>query len=290
LKLLRQAGMDNLQPGIESLSTPILKLMRKGVTALQTVQLLKWASELGIEMCWNLLMGFPGEDPAEYERMAAMVPSLLHLEPPWSAGPIRMDRFSPHFCDPGGWGFTNVRPAANYRVVYPFPDEVLERLACFFEFDYQDGRDPAAYTAPLIERVEYWRANYCPGALTSISIGDTLTIHDRRPSAVAARTALRGAWKALYEFCDEAHSLRAIHTHLRGSGFDPDEETIRRQLDAWVDQRLALSDGDWYLSLAVPVDDLAASMSDDALIREALGGAIAELGEAFRRRRMEEGE
>jgi hypothetical protein len=29
-------------------------------------------------------------------------------------------------------------------------------------------------------------------------------------------------------------------------------------------------------------------MSDDALIREAMGGAIAELGEAFRRRRVED--
>src|SRR6266542_2473957 len=39
LQLLRQSGVDHIQPGIESLSTPILTLMRKGVTAFQNVRL-----------------------------------------------------------------------------------------------------------------------------------------------------------------------------------------------------------------------------------------------------------
>jgi ribosomal peptide maturation radical SAM protein 1 len=63
VRLLREAGVDFLQPGIESLSTPILKLMRKGVTALQNVRLLKWCAEYGIQVYWNVIYGFPGEPP-----------------------------------------------------------------------------------------------------------------------------------------------------------------------------------------------------------------------------------
>ena len=120
LRLLKRAGVNCLQPGIESLSTDILQLMRKGCTALQNVQLLKWASELGIELAWNFLMGFPGEEPDEYARMAEMIPALLHLQPPLPQGAgrlVRLYRFSPYFDDPEGWGITNVRAVSSYGAV-----------------------------------------------------------------------------------------------------------------------------------------------------------------------------
>src|SRR6185369_5992400 len=64
VRLLRNAGVTVIQPGIESLSDAVLKLMRKGVSALQNIQLLKWAMEMGVEPRWNILWGFPRE-PAE---------------------------------------------------------------------------------------------------------------------------------------------------------------------------------------------------------------------------------
>jgi len=47
--------MRRLEVGIESLSTPVLKLMRKGTTLLQSVQFLRQAREMGLEVVWNLL-------------------------------------------------------------------------------------------------------------------------------------------------------------------------------------------------------------------------------------------
>jgi hypothetical protein len=281
--------MDNLQPGIESLSTSILRLMRKGCTALQCVQFLKWASELGIQVAWNFLMGFPSEEPDEYAHMADMVPALLHLQSPWSAGLIRLDRFSPHFNDLKGFGITNVRPASNYGLVYPFPEASLRRLAFFFDFDYADGRDPSTYTAPLLEMIEYWRANYCPGALTSISNGQVLMIHDRRPGAKQARFELTGLEKAAYEYCDAAHYLEAIHGHLLELGYAVDKEALRHRLEGWVEDRLMLREGDRFLSLAVPASDIAGRLSDSETIRQALAAAIAELGDAARKERVWQG-
>ncbi|MCI0442202.1 radical SAM protein, partial [bacterium] len=69
IRLLRDAGVRTIQPGIESFSNSILQLMGKGVSALQNIQLLKWCKELGVSVYWNLLWGFPGEDPLEYDRM-----------------------------------------------------------------------------------------------------------------------------------------------------------------------------------------------------------------------------
>jgi ribosomal peptide maturation radical SAM protein 1 len=103
VRLLRESGVDRIQPGIESLSTPILRFMRKGVTAFQNVQLLKWCAEYGLRVFWNVIYGFPGEPPEEYARMATIVPALEHLSPP-SLGPLVLDRFSPYHERPGDFG------------------------------------------------------------------------------------------------------------------------------------------------------------------------------------------
>src|SRR5204863_4107752 len=144
----------------------------------QNVRLLKWCAELGITPEWNLLCGFPGEDPAEYQSQADLVPSLTHLHPPNGFGSIRLDRFSPYFVAPAASGLTNVRATAAYGHVYPFAGPDLDRLAYYFDYDYADGRDPAAYTAPLRDAVAAWIAQHPTATLELRDAGDRLTIED----------------------------------------------------------------------------------------------------------------
>ena len=277
LRLLKRAGVNVLQPGIESLSTSILALMRKGCTALQNVQLLKWASEAGIALTWNIIRGFPGETADEYARMAAMVPSLIHLEPPRGVYGLRLDRFSPHFTQPQAFGLTNLRPAAGYRRAYALDDASLERLAYHFDYDHADGRDTDSYATPLRVMVRQWQAGYCLGGLTMQSNDRSLAIADRRPGAARARTVLVGAERAIYEFCDEAHRVEAIDRHLIERGYPIAEVTLRRLLEQWVEDRLMLRDGDWFLSLAVRTDDWWKAAGDSDQLREALTGALMTL-------------
>ncbi len=109
LRQLRAAGVTIIQPGIESLSDEVLQIMRKGVKALQNIQLLKWCKEIGIVPEWNILWGFPGESPAEYFRLAKMVPLLSHLQPPNFAISMRLDRFSPNFNEYKELGFKDLQ-------------------------------------------------------------------------------------------------------------------------------------------------------------------------------------
>ena len=59
--LLKRAGISFIQPGIEALSSSLLKLMRKGVSAHQNLALLRYARCAGVHLVWNLLCGFPGD-------------------------------------------------------------------------------------------------------------------------------------------------------------------------------------------------------------------------------------
>jgi ribosomal peptide maturation radical SAM protein 1 len=256
MRLLKQAGVDRLQPGIESLSTSILKLMQKGCTALQNIQFLKWASGLGIDAAWNFLLGFPGEDPHEYVRMAALIPALVHLQPPQGFGFIRLDRFSPYFNDPGRFGLTNLRPAAGYTMSYPFPAAVLGRLAYYFEYDYADGRVPAQYAAPTVDMLRYWSRFNCPFGFTFKIDRETLLLRDRRPQAAQEHGALSGAERAAYEYLEAAHPFKALQAHLSAGGHRVDDSTLRGWLEAWVQKRWIVCDRDWFLSLAVPMSEL----------------------------------
>jgi ribosomal peptide maturation radical SAM protein 1 len=202
LRLLAEAGVRSLQPGIESFSTDTLQLMRKGTTALQNVQLLKWCREFGIKLHWNLLYGFPDEDPAEYTRMARFVESLHHLEPPQSCGPVRLDRFSPLFSEAAAFGLRKVRPCEAYEAVYGLPRQDLAKLAYFFDFEFADGREPRTYTHELREAVKRWRAAYGGFGLVYADGGEQLGIFDYR-GAAPQRRLLSGPGRELYLFCEQ---------------------------------------------------------------------------------------
>ncbi len=251
---LRDAGVRAIQPGIESLSTPILKSMRKGVTALQNIRLLKWCARDGIRVIWNLLHGFPGESPEEYERMAELVPSLVHLDPP-TLGPLMVYRFSPYHSRPQEHGIELGRPLPYYGLLYDVDDDCLRALAQAFEFTYSDGRDPDSYVGLLRKRVEQWNRDWHrnQGALSYRRGPDFMVIFDSRTTAAATARYTLGEEEALvYLACDAGASPDAIARELRSqTGSSPSDSRLRELLRDFIDARLMYEENGRYLSLAV---------------------------------------
>jgi ribosomal peptide maturation radical SAM protein 1 len=238
---LRAGGIRQIQPGIESFSNPVLKLMDKGVSALQNVQLMRWCRELGIECSYNILAGFPGEPEAEYARMAELVPLLVHLQPPMSTARLRLDRFSPFHARAEEHGFRRVRPAHAYFHVFPLGRRQLSRLAYFFDFDYDDDRLPEAYLEPLRRAVAAWYAADAP-VLDADDHGAAIEITDTRPVGVAEHHRLEGMAARVYARCDTATSRSALERELGDVG------DVLEQLST---NRLVVEDDGRYLSLAV---------------------------------------
>ena len=259
VRILSEAGVDRIQPGIESMNNHVLKLMRKGTTALRNIQLLKWCKEYKIAVDWNILYGFPGETQKDYDDMLELLPFIRFLQPPNACGPIRMDRFSPYFDEAEEYGLTNIRPIAPYKYIYPFNEESLSRIAYCFDFDYEPDVDPTGVAAGVIAYVNLWRE--CPetGTLTSVSRADgSLILLDTRSNATQAEFSLSGMEKTAYEYCDSLHSSTAITGHLHKEYPDMQftEMQVRSFLDSLVTNKLMVNDGIYYLSLAIPVSVL----------------------------------
>lgn len=131
MKTLSRAQVKTIQPGIESLATSTLKLMKKGTSAFQNLFFLKNCLTYDIVPEWNLLVGFPGEGEEVYKKYIQDLPLLMHLPPPSGVFPVRFDRYSPYYTKAKEYGL-DLHPVDYYEMIYPFPKEGLSNLAYYF--------------------------------------------------------------------------------------------------------------------------------------------------------------
>jgi ribosomal peptide maturation radical SAM protein 1 len=154
---LRRAGVAKIQAGIESLSTPLLKRMHKGVTAAQNIALLRFCRCAGVSVWWNLLCDLPGDTLDEYEEMLVLLPILHHLAPPMGVSPISLDRSSRYQRNPDHYGLSGLRPKSGYRDAFPAHAD-LASMAYRFDADYRSAyRDHPRLREALETRVTAWR-------------------------------------------------------------------------------------------------------------------------------------
>lgn len=183
---LKRAGVTSIQPGIEALSTSLLRRMDKGVSGPQNVALLRYARSVGVGVAWNLLCGFPGDHLDDYEQTLRLLPVLRHLQPPSGASSVSIERFSPYFDRPEQYGIHNIRPIEPYSLAFP-PGADLERLAYHFDADFDTAaRDHPDVIREIRSEIDRWRsawtgaASQLPSLLVRRLRGDAFLLRDTR--------------------------------------------------------------------------------------------------------------
>ncbi len=245
LVLLSRAGIKKIQPGLEFLSSGILKLIDKGCSMLQNVQTLKLAAECGIYVEWLALHGIPGETPEQYLRMAQLIPKLRHLQPPSGFIPARADRFSPYFYRPEAYGVA-LEPAPVYRFIYPFEEASLRQLAYHFDMRSPALARLAEYTRPAAKQYRIWQQRWQASALTAEELGDAIAISDERPARAKRSWILRGAEAAILGLAWKIAARHAIEKTVAGRF---GAEATARALKSLIARGLLLQEGEQFLAL-----------------------------------------
>lgn len=215
------SGLVHVQPGLESLCTRILRVMKKGITAAQNVQFLKWCTEFGVQIfSWHLIVGMPGETQEDLEIMTRSADRLHHLPPPDFAY-FELHRFSPIHRDPDAFGLRNLRPVDLYRKVFPVAKDILHKLVYRFEYEsasFEDQRPPwlraetaDTYASDLREAVQRWREAYQKGAAFTVEMdGERTVVSDTRNSEIPIVTELDLHESRLFAFLDRARKLENL--------------------------------------------------------------------------------
>jgi len=249
LQAMAQAGVTEIQPGIEALNTHTLKLMRKGTSVFQNLQFLKNCSRFNIGPAWNLLIGFPGEPESTFRKYAEDLPLLSHLPPPEGCFTVRFDRYSPYYNQAAEYGL-DLHPVDYYRLTYPFPDGDLEDLAYYFidrgSGDYMVAA--ALWQGKLGELVNAWREKWTEdGSSPQLRLdrdAEGAVVTDSRSGATRT-IRLEPSSVALLTHLERPSRLDRLATEL------PDIDDLDRSLAQLRDNDLILTEAERAMSLVM---------------------------------------
>jgi ribosomal peptide maturation radical SAM protein 1 len=248
IEALRAARVAHIQPGIESLSTPVLKIMDKGVDAVRNIRTLRDCASAHLDTTWNLLFGFPGEVEDDYRPLIGQLSALVHLQPPSDLTPIQLERFSPNFDRPE-LGFPRRRPAEMYRHVYDLPDAELNDLVYLFDTDEAGIRGEVVDV--LEAAVDDWKKRHHDSSLVRVATDDRVWIQDRRSGWPERDYRITDpVLVAAYRQLEHGRSVPALRSRLADEGFETTESRLRAWLEALRGAGLVFQEGERYVALA----------------------------------------
>jgi ribosomal peptide maturation radical SAM protein 1 len=263
IRAMAEAGVNFAQPGIESLSREILKMMDKGVTPMDNAQFLKWCREFRIFSRWNLLYGVPGEKPEHYDENLRWMSLISHCKPPDGSTHIWLHRYSPYYLKRDRYKLKDVKPLTLYYFLYP-PDRMdLRNMAYVYDFTF-DGRERMAELArPMKEFIAKWRRLFPQELFCVYTKGlGFVRVQDQRlwpaegggePQLAYREHTLYGLSGALLLYCDEQRSWDQVLAWARKRGRGKaDEQKLREALADLEERRLLVREDDRFLSLPVP--------------------------------------
>lgn len=250
---LARAQVKTVQPGIESMATSTLKLMKKGTSVFQNLYFLKNCISYDVHPEWNLLIGFPGEGEDVYRAYVRDLPLLMHLPPPSGVFPVRFDRYSPYFTKASEYGL-DLHPVDYYPLIYPFGPESLANLAYYFSdhnFSAKYFLTMAKWIGKIRKKFEDWERLWSsqnrgskPQLYFKQSGGRTV-VHDSRSGRVVEHQmdeAVAQALRHMHAKPKRIADIRQLLGHL--PGFDAE-----RTMDFLQDRGLVFQEHDRYMSL-----------------------------------------
>lgn len=256
IRLMKESGIKMVQAGIESLNTDLLKLLRKGVSAIRNMCFLKWCKEYDIDVSWNLLYRIPGEKYESYKEMFKVFLHIIHLQPA-SGGLIQiaLDRFSPYYVNTERYGIKDILPKGVFKLAYANDPVDINNISYSFDFTYDNADETMyMYIEKLATYMEIWNQAYRDNKYYfKYSVEDNVVkIKDYRPDNMEdnfvslKKYILKDIEKEIFLLCNDVISLKEIELKLEF----PHEiiESIIRDL---VEKKLLFCEKNLYVNFAV---------------------------------------
>lgn len=272
LLLLREAGVERVQIGVEAVSTPLLKRMGKGTTTIKNLEAMRNVFELNMGHEGNLIAGFPGSTQEEVDETFRVLSEYAFVYEPLNYAVYRMGRGDTVHRLQAQFPVTNVRNHVAYANVVP--DKVRERLQLLeLEFDHLPGSQ--ADWSSVRAFMDRWSRLSFDRLLFYRSFGDAITVMDCRGLLAksfdgvdadlrflqslprGSRLELRGKESEIYLFCMSIRSVAEIEERFTSN--EQERAQVHGLLDRWAEARLIFREGRRVLSLAVAENREAAA-------------------------------
>ena len=254
LDLMAQAGMQEVQIGIEALSTSLLVKLRKGTTAIQNLEIMRDCEALGLANYSNLILHFPDSDEQDVAQTLWSLEFALPYRPLKAVG-FWLGLGSPVCQNPGAYGIKSVFNHPNWGCL--FPDNILASMQFMIQAYRGDRGYQKKIWRPVEKAMKQWQQAYSQQnsrseRSPSLSLRDGrefLIIHQRKFDAETINHRLVGTSRLIYLYCRHHRSIKRIRERFPAFA----EDKILSFLKMMVTKRLMYEEKDRYLSLAIPV-------------------------------------
>jgi ribosomal peptide maturation radical SAM protein 1 len=263
---MADAGMVEVQVGIESLSTSLLKKLNKGTTAIQNLEIMKLCEAGDLpRLASNLITQSPGSDREDVKETLANLHYALPFRP-LKTTPFWLGYGSPVWLEPGAHGIRMIQNHPYYKNL--FPPEILGALTLMIQGYQGDLKAQKRLWRPVNQAVISWEKTYkalhrtpAKGPILSYRDGGNfLIIQERRHGRHDMTHRLRGTSRSIYLFCEENRGIEEILHRYPGFG----QEKVLSFLGMMVENKLMFREGQRYLSLAVPVKGYGSRRARDS--------------------------
>ncbi|MFC5181805.1 cobalamin-dependent protein [Actinomadura harenae] len=225
-----------------------------GATGCVNVRTIRDAASAGIRPTWNYIYGFPGEDDADHLPVLEQFPALHHLPPPMGASRIAAERPDPYFDRPVP-GFTDLRPAAHYQIIYDLPERELFALAHPFRAPEQGIGEETI--ARLESAVDIWRSEHPGCRLVHWDTGGGVRFSNSRPQFPWSEFTVADPFGlALLRLLHSPRGLPSLVKRLTADlGVNVTHAEVRQVIDRWKALGLVFHDRGRYIHVATTADD-----------------------------------
>ncbi len=253
LAAMEAAGVEEVQVGIEALSTSLLAKLNKGTTAIENLEAMKNCEAVGIVSRSNLIIGFPGSDDRDVAQTLANLEFAAYFQP------LRVVQFwlgygSPVYACPRAYGLQAVFSHPYYGRL--LPPSLRQALPWMIQAYRGDRMVQRRRWQPVKARVRKWARSYAAlhadgrrePILSFRDGGDFIILRQKRLAAEPMTHRLTGTSRRIYLFCQHRRSLARI----RGAFPHVGEDRLRAFLAMLVEKKLMFTENGQYLSLAAP--------------------------------------
>ncbi|WP_163338034.1 RiPP maturation radical SAM C-methyltransferase [Desulfopila sp. IMCC35008] len=245
-----RAGLAVIQVGIESFSSSLLTSMKKGVTVIENIAVMKHAAQAGIELEGNLIVEFPGSTE---EQVKQTLETLKYVVPfkPLAIATFFLGHGSPiHRC-PKEYGISGLVPHHKNKAL--IPQELLTNLHLLAGEYRGDRTHQRKLWKEVRNRVDQWhsfhnnrRANSTP-PLAYRDGGTFLIIRQEQPDGPVLRHRLTGTSREIYLFLKEIRTFDEVCDRFKT--FKP--EALQTYINQLCRKKLLYRENEKIISLAL---------------------------------------
>ncbi len=259
--LLKEAGFNHIQTGIETFSKNYLKKIKKGVGVIDNIAALKFSKENGIKNHYNLILNYPNEEKIDFEETKENINLFKQfLDPPQISNFIIVYD-SEIYKSKDNYNISNIKNTSTDNIL--FPKYILKHdFSFYYNFDKKEERSKNNWeelisdwikerkermvkyikNQKLIEKMVFY---YKDG-------GSFLKIYDKRFGENVNIYILDDLERNIFLSCTDVKSL----SELKGIYPNISERKILEILDSFEKNKLVFREEDRYLSLPLSLNKI----------------------------------